>query len=168
MLEIGQIVNTHGLRGEVKVVPWTDYPEDFEYIKNVTLKLRNEEKKLTIKKVKYQKNNIILTFAEVSKIEEAEFLKTGVLLTSRNELPELDEGVYYVADLIGIDVVEDTGAYVGKIKDVIKTGSNDVYIVARESKRDLLLPVIDDVVLNVDIDGKVATVHIMEGLDDEV
>lgn len=168
MLEIGKIVNTHGLRGEVKVVPWTDYPEDFENIKNVIVKQRREEIKLTIKNIKYQKNNIIVAFKELGTIEEAEKLKNSVMYATREELGELPEGVYYVADLIGMTVIDDGENNVGKISDVIKTGSNDVYIVKREGKRDLLLPVIDDVVLDVDTDDRVVTVHIMEGLDDEV
>jgi len=168
MLEIGKIVNTHGLRGEVKVVPWTDYPEDFENIKNVTVKLRREEISLTIRNIKYQKNNIIVAFKEFNTIEEAEKLKNAVMYATREELGELPEGVYYVADLIGMTVVDDEKNNVGKISDVIKTGSNDVYIVKREGKRDLLLPVIDDVVLDVNTDDRIVTVHIMEGLDDEV
>ena len=167
MLEIGKIVNTHGLRGEVKVVPWTDYPEDFERIKNVTIKQRNTEISCTVKSVKYQKNNIILGFSEFKSIEEVEKLKNAVLYASREELGELPEGVYYIADLIGMQVVDDEGNTIGVLGDVIKTGSNDVYSVKRENKRDLLLPVIDDVILSVDTEKRVITAHIMEGLDED-
>ena len=136
LLEIGKIVNTHGLRGEVKVVPWTDSAEDFEYISSVYIKIKNEYKKLTISGVKYQKNNVILKFKEYNDINEILPFKNCVLYAERDELGELPEGVYY--------------------------------IVKREGKKNLLLPVIDEVVKNVDIKGGKVIVNIMEGLDDEV
>ncbi len=167
MLEIGKIVNTHGLRGEVKIVPWTDYPDDFERIKNVCIKMRDKSMDCTIKSVKYQKNNIIVGFKEIKDINEAELWKNAVVYASREELGDLPEGVYYVADLIGMQVYDnDNNETIGEIADVLKTGSNDVYVVKRADKKDLLLPVIDDVVLDVDTEKRIVSVHIMEGLDE--
>ncbi len=163
MLEVGKIVNTHGLRGEVKVVPWTDYPEQFEDIDKVFTADGNE---YNIKNVKYQKSNIILRFAEIADINDAEKLKGKTLLTQRSALDELPEGVYYVADLIGIKVISDEGEALGEISDVLQTGANDIYEVKRDGKKPLLLPVIDSVVLNVDTQKRIATVHLMEGLLD--
>ena len=168
LLEVGKIVNTHGLRGDVKVVPWMDYPEEFEELSTVWLKTRRELKKLTLSSVKYQKNNLIVKFKEISDINEAEQYKNCVLLADREELGELPEGVHYIVDLIGLTVVDESGAEIGKIADVFNTGANDIYDVKRERKKNLLLPVIDDVVKNIDIEGGKVTVHIMEGLDDEV
>ena len=168
LLEVGKIVNTHGLRGDVKVVPWMDYPEEFEELSTVWLKTRRELKKLTLSSVKYQKNNLIVKFKEISDINEAEQYKNCVLLAEREELGELPEGVHYIVDLIGLTVVDESGAEIGKIADVFNTGANDIYDVKREGKKNLLLPVIDDVVKNIDIEGGKVTVHIMEGLDDEV
>lgn len=168
LLEVGKIVNTHGLRGDVKVVPWMDYPEEFEELSTVWLKTRRELKKLTLSSVKYQKNNLIVKFKEISDINEAEQYKNCVLLADREELGELPEGVHYIVDLIGLTVVDESGAEIGKIADVFNTGANDIYDVKREGKKNLLLPVIDDVVKNIDIEGGKVTVHIMEGLDDEV
>ena len=168
LLEVGKIVNTHGLRGDVKVVPWMDYPEEFEELSTVWLKTRRELKKLTLSSVKYQKNNLIVKFKEISDINEAEQYKNCVLLADREELGELPEGVHYIVDLIGLTVVDESGAEIGKIADVFNTGANDIYDVKREGKKNLLLPVIDDVVKNIDIEGGKVTVHIMEGVDDEV
>lgn len=168
LLEIGKIVNTHGLRGEVKVVPWTDAAEDFEYISSVYIKIKNEYKKLTISSVKYQKNNVIVKFKEYNDINEIEPYKNSVLYAQRDELGELPEGVYYIVDLIGLEVYTEEGEFVGKIADVFNAGASDIYDVKREGKKNLLLPVIDEVVKNVDIKGGKVTVHIMEGLDDEV
>ncbi len=163
MLEVGKIVNTHGLRGEVKVVPWTDYPEQFEEIDKV---FTADGREFNIKNIKYQKSNIILRFAEITDIDQAEKLKGKTLLAERDSLGELPEGVFYVADLIGIKVITDEGETLGEISDVLHTGANDIYEVKRDGKKPLLIPVIDSVVLKVDIDNKIVTVHMMEGLLD--
>lgn len=164
-LQVGEIVNTHGLRGEVKVVAWTDYPEVFEELEYVYLEKNNE--KFNIKSVKYQKNNVILKLDNINSIEEAQKIKGGVLYVMRDQLGEPDEG-YYICDLIGITVIDDNDNVLGKITDVISTGKcNDVYVVANEnSKHDILLPVIDDVILETDIDKEICRVHIIDGLID--
>ena len=166
LLEVGKIVNTHGLHGEVKVVPWTDYPEVFEDIETVYIKKKSEYERLDIAGIKYQKNNLIIRFAQLKDINEAEKYKNKVLYAERESLGELPEGVYYIADLIGLDVVKEDGEKVGVIADVFNTGSNDIYEVKREGQKNLLLPVIDDVVLNIDIENKRVTVRMMEGLED--
>ncbi len=166
LLEVGKIVNTHGLRGEVKIVPWTDYPELFEEIEYVYVKKREEYTRLDIAGIKYQKGNIIVRFPQIKDINEAEKYKNQIIYAEREMLGELPEGVYYIADLIGLDVVKEDGEKVGTVADVINTGSNDIYDVKREGKKNLLIPVIDDVVLNVDIENKKITVRMMEGLED--
>ena len=166
LLEVGKIVNTHGLRGEVKVVPWTDYPEVFEDIETVYIKKKSDYERLDIAGIKYQKNNLIIRFAQLKDINEAEKYKNRVLYAERTSLGELPEGVYYIADLIGLDVVKEDGEKVGIISDVFNTGSNDIYEVKREGQKNLLLPVIDDVVLNIDVENKKVTVRMMEGLED--
>lgn len=165
-LEVGKIINTHGLRGEVKVVTWTDSPEIFETLKNVVAKTRTEEIKLTVKNVKYQKNNIIVKFGEIDAIEDAEKLKNVVLLASREELGELPEGVYYIADLVGCEIFDESGK-IGVLSDVFAAGARDVYDIKREGKKNLLVPIIDGVLKNVDISGKRIDIKIPEGLEDE-
>ena len=166
LLEVGKIVNTHGLKGEVKIVPWTDSPDVFEDLEYVILKKRSGDITLNIKGIKYQKNNIIVKFKELDRIEDAEPLKNSVVYAPREMLGDLPEGVYYIADLIGIDVFDEEGHKIGVIADVFNTGANDIYDVKREGQKNLLLPVIDDVVLDVDIENKKVIVHIMEGLDE--
>lgn len=166
LLEAGKIVNTHGLRGEVKVLPWTDYPEVFEDIEYVYVKKHGEPERLDIQGIKYQKGNIIVKFSQIHDINEAESYKNKVLLVERNMLGPLPDGVHYIADLIGLDVITDTGDRIGVIADVINTGSNDIYEVRRDGQKNLLLPVIDDVVLSIDIENNTVTVHMMEGLED--
>lgn len=166
MLEAGKIVNTHGLRGEVKVVPWTDYPNDFENIDYVYVKKKTGEEKLHISSIKYQKNNLIIKFREIKDINEAELYKNLVLYVERDMLGELPEGVYYIADLLGSKVITADGGEIGIIADVFNTGANDIYDVKREGKKNMLIPVIDEVVKNIDIENKIITIEMMEGLDE--
>ncbi len=165
-LEVGKIINTHGLRGEVKIATWTDYPEDFEEIGKVYIKTKTGNEVLNITNVKYQKNNIIVKFKEISHINDAEKYKGLVVCADREDLPELEEGAHYIADLIGLEVVDEDGEVLGKLVDVFNTGANDIYDVKREDKRNLLLPVIDEVVKDIDLHTGKITVHVMEGLDD--
>ena len=167
LLEVGKIVNTHGLRGEVKVVAWTDSPDDFEKIKTVYIKMKSEQISLKIKSIKYQKNNLIIKFDEFNDINEVLPYKNAVLYADREELGPLDEGVYYIVDLIGLDVITEDGEKVGVICDVFNAGASDIYDVKREGKKNLLLPVIDEVVKEVDLENGRVVVNIMEGLDDE-
>ncbi len=165
-LEVGKIVNTHGLKGEVKIVTWTDYPEVFEDLEYVFAKKKTEEIKLNLKNIKYQKNNIIAKFSEINSIEEAETFKNCVLTAERDMLGELPEGVYYIADLIGCEVFSDEGENLGKISDVFNTGANDIYAVSAPQRKDMLIPVTDDTVKSVDIENKKVIVHLIEGLED--
>ncbi len=154
LLEVGKIVNTHGLRGEVKVVPWTDYPEVFEDIDFVYVKKKSEYERLDVKGIKYQKNNLIVRFSQITDINMAEKYKNQVIYAEREILGEL------------LDIVTEDGEKIGTVSDVFNTGSNDIYEVKREGKKNLLLPVIDDVVLNIDVDGGKITVRMMDGLED--
>lgn len=165
-LEVGKIINTHGLRGEVKIVTWTDSPEVFEELKFCIAKMRGVETRLDIKNIKYQKNNIIVAFSQLTSIEEAEKLKNATLLVPREELGELPEGVYYIADLIGCEVFDGSGK-IGDLVDVFGTGSNDVYDIKREGKKNLLVPIIDGVLQSVDIENKKIIIEIPKGLEDE-
>lgn len=163
-LDVGKIVNTHGLKGEVKIVPWTDSPDVFEEIEYVFAKQKKEEIKLSVKNIKYQKNNIIVKFLEINSIDEAQEYKNCVLSADRQMLPQLEEGVYYIVDLIGCSVFDEDGKDLGKITDVFNTGANDIYAVSAPQRKDLLIPVTDETVLDVDIENKKVIVHLLEGL----
>lgn len=165
VLEVGQIVNTHALSGEVKVVTWTDSPEDFEMLKYVYAGKKTDENKLFIDNIKYQNTNLIVKFKGISHIDCAQKLKGTILYVEREQLGEPQAG-YYICDLIGINVITDDGLTIGKIVEVFPTGSNDVYVVRPQSGKDILIPVIPEVVLSVDIDTEIAKVHLIEGLVD--
>ena len=165
-LEVGKIVNTHGLKGEVKIVTWTDSPDVFEDLDFVFAKRKKEEIKLTLKSIKYQKNNIIVKFSEINSIDEAEAYKNCVLSADREMLGELPEGVYYIADLIGCEVFDENNNKIGTLTDVFNTGANDIYVVSRPQNKDLLIPVIDETIINVDTENKRINVKLIEGLDE--
>lgn len=161
-LEIGQIVNTHGLKGEVKVYPWCDDPEIFHELAFVCI----GDKEYDIEKSRLQKNMVILKMDGIDDINDAEMYRNKVLTVPREELGELPEGTYYICDLLGCSVVTIDGMQLGKIDDVIKTGSNDVYSVKNEMGKQVLIPVIDDVVKDVNLEDKLITVQLLKGLID--
>lgn len=165
-LEAGKIINTHGLRGEVKVVTWTDYPEVFEDIEFLYVHKKTGDERLDIKNIKYQKNNIIVKFSQINDIDEAEKYKNMILYVDRDQMPPLPEGMNYIVDLIGLEVYNEEGEKIGVIADVFNTGANDIYDVKREGKKNLLLPVIDECVKEVDMENGRVIVNVMEGLDD--
>ena len=165
-LEVGKIINTHGLKGEVKIVTWTDSPDVFEDLEYVFAKRKKEDIKLTVKNIKYQKNNIIVKFAEIDSIDEAQTFKNSILTADRDMLGELPEGVYYIADLIGCEVFDENNNKLGEISDVFNTGAKDIYSVSRPQNKDLLIPVIDETIINVDIKNKRIDVKLIEGLDE--
>lgn len=160
-LEIGKIVNTRGLKGEVKVVPWADYPEIFEEISFVYGK---DEKRYLIENVKYQKNNVILKLEGVDTIEIAEKLKNTVLYVRKDTFGDMDEGTFFVADLIGLDVFDENDTFLGKLSDVFTAGGADVYTVKNEGEKDLLLPALKSVVNEINLEEGFIKVTVPDGL----
>ena len=139
-LELGQIVNVKGLKGEVKVNSFTDDNTKFERISKVFVKQKNTLTEYEIEKVGYNKNQVIIKFKNIDTIEEAEKLRNSYIIVDREIFGELPEGVYYIADLIGLDVYTESNEYLGKVDDIFQTGSNDVYVVKDEKGKEKLLP----------------------------
>lgn len=164
LLKVGVITTTHGVRGEVKVFPTTDEAERFLELDYVLLDTGRELRKLEIQNVKFFKNLAILKFKGIDNINDIEMYKGRDLWIPREEGQELEEGEYYVADLIGMQVVLEDGSSFGVLKDVMETGANDVYIIDSEENGEVLLPAIRECILDVDIENSVMTVHLMKGL----
>ncbi|MBQ7371020.1 MAG: 16S rRNA processing protein RimM [Blautia sp.] len=163
-LKVGVITTTHGVRGEVKVYPTTDTPERFLDLEYVLLDTGRERRQLEIERVKFFKNLAILKFKGIDNINDIEKYKGKELWIPREEGQELDEDEYYIADLIGMDVVLEDGSAFGTLKDVLETGANDVYIIKTTEGKEVLLPAIGDCILDVDLDANQMTVHLMKGL----
>lgn len=162
--EIGQIVNTSGLKGEIKIKPFTDDIKKFNNLKTIYVSIKKELKEFEIEHVRFSKNMVFLKLKGIDTIEEAENYRNLYLKIKRDKDEKLEEGVYYVVDLIGCTVYTDDNQMLGKVDDVFSTGSNDVYVVKDELGKQVLLPAIKDVIKNVDIANKTITVHLMEGL----
>ena len=163
-LEIGQIVNTQGLKGEVKINPFTDDIKRFDDLKKIYVEINNNKENLEIEKVRYVKNLVIVKFKGLNAIENVEKFKGKYIFIDETDKLNLPEDTYYITDLIGAKVIDDsTKNEIGIITDVFSTGSNDVYVVKTLDK-EILLPAIKQVILNIDINSKVINVNLIEGL----
>ena len=165
-LRVGVISSTHGLRGEVQVYPTTDDPERFLDLDEVILDTGREHKILEIEGVKFFKNQVILKFKGYDNINDIEKYLKKDLLVDREHAVELGENENFIADLIDMEVVTDEGKVLGTLTDVIETGANDVYAVKTPEGKEILLPAIRDCILDVNVDEKRMTVHVMKGLLD--
>ncbi len=164
-LEIGKIVSVHGLSGEVKVEPWCDSPEVL--CSHKTLYFSNGEKKIKVKKARTQKNMAIIKLEGINTVEEAQSLRNKVLYADRESL-KLPENTFFIADLIGMEVVDfDSGKSFGTICEVTQTGANDVYHIKAEDGNMYYIPAIADVVKSTDIEAGVMKITPLRGLFDE-
>ncbi len=163
-LELGQIVNVKGLKGEVKVNSFTDDNTKFERISKVFIKQKQNLTEYEIEDVGYSKNQVILKFKNINTVEEAEKLRNSYIVVDREIFGELPEGVYYIADLIGLDVYTEENEYLGKVDDIFNTGSNDVYVVKAENGMQKLLPGIDEVIKKIDLESNKIIVNLIKGL----
>lgn len=163
-LEIGQIVNTFGIKGFVKVNPWVNDVTRFDDLKKVYIKIRKSLKELEIEEVKYHKNQVLLKFKGVETVEQAEMLRNAILEIDRKDAIPLEEGEYFIADLLESEVYTDEGEKLGILEDIFNTGSNDIYVVKNELGKSILLPRIKDVFKEIDVENKKIIVHLIEGL----
>lgn len=163
-LEIGQIVNTFGIKGQVKVVPFTDEITRFDYLKSVYVKTKKNIKQYEVEEVKYHKNFVLLKFKGINNMEEAETIRDSFLEVDREDAIPLEEDTYYIVDLIGLEVYSDENKLLGKLEDIFNTGSNDIYVVKDELGKQLLLPAISDVIKQINIEEGKIIVHLIEGL----
>ncbi|MCL2620459.1 MAG: ribosome maturation factor RimM [Defluviitaleaceae bacterium] len=164
-LQIGKIVNTVGVRGEIKIYPTTDDPKRFSLLSEIeTLDTKGIKKVFAIEKVRYQKNLVIMKLSGVDDMDTATGLRGYTIIVDRANALPLDEDQYYIADLIELDVTTEEGQKLGVIADVLQTGANDVYVVRPEVGKDILIPAIKQCVINVDVAGGKVVVRLMEGL----
>lgn len=161
--KIGKIVNTHGIKGMIKIYPYTENIHDLDNIKQIYLN-PELQKKYTVKSVNAQKNMLLMSLEGIDTQEEAETLKNEYLYIPRDPNEKLQKDTYYICDIIGCDVISiDDNSFVGKIVDVFNTGANDIYEVKTENSS-ICLPAIFDVIKKIDIKQKKVYVHMMEGL----
>lgn len=162
-ISIGQIVNTHGIKGEVKVYPLTDDINRFDQVNHVYVEEDNELKVLHVAGVKYIKNMVIIKFIGIDDVNSAEKLRNKYIKVHRKDTVKLPKDTYLICDLIGIEVRTESGEILGKVKDVLRTGSNDVFVVKSED-REILIPGLKSVFKKIDIDNEEIIVELPEGL----
>ena len=164
---VGVITSLHGVHGEVNVFPTTDVVSRFDDLKTVLMTKpggAGEGRLLHVRSVKYFKNMVILGFDEIKTMNETELLRKYELYVSREDAVALEEGEYFIADLIGMKVVSDEGLDLGELYDVLQTGANDVYVTRSEGYGEVLIPAIPQCIQDIDMDQRVIRVHLLPGL----
>lgn len=159
-IKIGQVVNAVGLKGELKVRHDTDYKERFEELKKIYLGNTPYE----ISGVRYMKEMVILKLLGVDDRTEAETHKGEDVCIDKSDVRVLPEDTYYIFDMIGMSVVDESGNKLGILSDVIKRTAQDLYEIEKEDKKKFLIPAVEEFILNIDVKNKVMTVRLIEGL----
>ncbi len=162
--EIGQIVNTFGIKGIVKVNPFTDDISQFEKLKSILVDKKSKLLEMQIEEVKYSKNQILLKLKGIDTIEEAEKYRNCYLKLPREKAKKLPKDTYFIADLIGLKVYTDEGNLLGILEDIYNSGASDIYVVKDELGKQILLPAIKDVIKQIDLEEEKIIVHLIKGL----
>lgn len=162
-LTVGKIINTHGVRGEMKVIPSTSDISRFDYLKIVWVEKDDKLTEYFVEKVRYHKNFVLIKLHGINDMDGAAELKNCYLKVDRKNARPLGEDEYFIADLEGCEVYE-KDVLLGRITSVLQTGSNDVYVVNGDKYGEILIPALKNVVLNVDIENRRIQVELPEGL----
>lgn len=165
---VGKIVNTHGIKGEVRVVSRTDFAEDRYRVGNTLYLFRENQEplKLTIASHRVHKNFNLLTFEGYPNVNDVEPFRNGLLKITEDQLTDLDEDEFYFHEIIGCTVYTDQGVEVGPIHEILTPGANDVWVVKGPRGKDVLIPYIEQIVKEVDIKSQKVIITPMEGLLD--
>jgi 16S rRNA processing protein RimM len=159
LIAIGKAVAPHGVRGDVRVIPLTDYPERFQKTAEVRLE---DGRVLAVEGAKYHKQFVLLKFRGLDDRDAVDFLRGKLLMVDRDNLVKLPAGHYFVFDIVGLKVYDEAGVCLGTVTDVIATGANDVYVAEQEGKPPVLIPALKEVVRAIDIPGGRMTVRLQE------
>ena len=163
VFQVGVISTTHGIAGEVKVFPTTDDMNRFKKLKEVILDTGKETQLLHIQQVRFFKNMVIVKFKEFRSINDVERMRGKSLYVTRENAVKLQKDEYFIADMIGIQVVSDEGEDLGILQDVMQTGANDVYVVEKDGE-ELLIPAIKGCILSGNVEEGKMEVHLLPGL----
>lgn len=162
--EIGQIVNHFGIKGMVKVNPFTDDISQFEEMKTILVDKKGNLQEMQIEEVKYSKKQVLLKLKGIETVEEAEKYRNCYLKLPREKARKLPKNTYFIADLIGLEVYTEEGNLLGKVDDIYNTGASDIYVIKDELGRQILLPAIKEVIKQVDLEQEKIVVHLLDGL----
>ncbi|ONI44600.1 16S rRNA processing protein RimM [Candidatus Epulonipiscioides gigas] len=164
---VGKIVNTHGLKGELRILPSTDDNNRFKKLDSIFIENKKGLNQYDIEEVRFHKNFVLLKLKDINTIEEGEIFKNCLIkIDKKNALP-LDKNEYYISDLYDLKVQTEDGRMLGIIDDILFSSANDVYVIKRaDNPKPLLIPAIKNCILNVDIENKIMTVKLLEGLEE--
>lgn len=161
---IGNIVNTQGIKGEVRVMPTVDDVSRFELLDHIFVDRKGNIKEYEIENVRFHKQFVLLKLKGIDDMTAAETLKDTVVKITEDMAVPCEDDEYYIRDLYDMEVVTVEGEKLGIISDVIFTGANDVYAVKNEEGKEILIPAIKDCIINVDVENNTMTVKLLEGL----
>ncbi|MEH7382500.1 ribosome maturation factor RimM [Bacillus sp. JJ1533] len=163
---VGKIVNTHGIKGEVRIISRTDFPEERYRIGNTLSIFMEDKEPIEVKVQSYRthKNFDLVSFEGYDNVNDVERFKGSLVKVHESQLGELEDGEYYFHEIIGCQVVTEEGEELGTIKEILTPGANDVWVVKGAKGKEILIPYIDDIVREIDTQEKRITIHLMEGL----
>ena len=163
-IECGKIINTHGCKGGLKIEPWCNSAEDFTALKSLYIKNKNEFIKYNVTKASIFKQFVIIELKEIDDMDKAIALKNVILYADRDDFA-LEEGEYFLTDIIGLDVIDaDNGKVYGKVSDIINRGASDIYVVSTPNG-ERMIPAVDEFIIDIDV-SKGVMVRTIEGLLD--
>lgn len=163
---IGTVAGTHGVKGDVKVFAQCDDPGRFRKLKTVYIRKGDRVTKTKASDCRFAGKFVVIHLDGVEDMDAARLLHGAELLVDREDAPKLPEGRFYIPDLIGIDVLDESGEKLGTFQDVMRTGANDVYVVSREDGSELLIPAIRECILETNPEEGYMRVHLLPGLED--
>ena len=162
---IGKVVSTQGNKGEVNVLPLTDSIDRFKNLDNVFLRSKKSQTILNVEKIRKRNDTVILKLKDIENIEEAKMIVGSFLEVERKNAVKLPKETYFIFEIIGLEVYDENNIFLGKVENVISTGSNDVYVVKNKDKEELFIPAIREVVKNVNLEKKRITIKMVDGLN---
>lgn len=161
---VGNIVNTQGIKGEMRIMPTVDDIMRFKLLKKVYVERKGVIKEYDVENVRFHKQFVLLKLKGIDDMTAAEAFKGSVVKITEDMAIPCEEDEYYIKDLYDMKVITEDNTVLGAITDILFTGANDVYVVSPKEGKDILIPAIKDCILNVDIENKVMTVRLLEGL----
>lgn len=164
--KIGIITGSHGVHGEMKVYPTTDDPRRFKRLKSVYLEIKNDKQIFEVESSRVASDKVLLKIKGIDSPEVAVKYRQCGIYVDRDHAVRLSKDEYFIADLIGLDVLDESDSKIGMLEDVVITGANDVYQIKLDDGRELLLPAIKDCILDVNVPDGYMKVHILDGLLD--
>ncbi len=163
-IAIGKVVSTQGNKGEVNIFPLTDLANRFKNLTTVFLRNNNNQTTLNIEKIRIKGNTVVLKFKDIENIKEAKMIVGSFLEVERKNAVKLPKDTYFIFEIIGLEVYAENNIFLGKVENVISTGSNDVYIVKGKNKKELFIPAIHEVVKDVNLEKKRINIKMVDGL----